>query len=391
MPGVGKLMMTEYDDGAPSCAVDRYVGPWHAPRDGADAMRGSDLVARGESQGLVPSLRMLVSEPGWLRTVALVALIAWVPIVGQVAVLGCGLEWARLTAWGSRGGLRQRGIDVSRAAGTGVRAFIICLAMALAAGILLAAAFGWGRHGVISYLPLRLGSIAFAAASALVDLSPAGLAGILLSLLAATFIMAAMMRAALYDDFAAGWRLDRLVQMVARDPVGFLHVWLAVVAGCVVSVVYILFTVMLGGVALLSGLYLLFSDEGIAMGAPLVPGAIIEELVEGVAGIGAGPLVLLAIAAIIAIYGHSLITVMTQLVSLNAVGQWFARFDVARWGVSSAPLPAGVPYGRAGTAPDAPGTSFGTSASPGAAGCEDRTAPATSRAVADSYWDEVDG
>ena len=33
-----------------------------------------------------------------------------------------------------------------------------------------------------------------------------------------------------------------------------------------------------------------------------------------------------------------------NLVSVNAMGQWFARFDVNRWGVSSAPLPDDVPH-----------------------------------------------
>ena len=39
-----------------------------------------------------------------------------------------------------------------------------------------------------------------------------------------------------------------------------------------------------------------------------------------------------------------MISTAMNLVSVNAMGQWFARFDVNRWGVSSAPLPDDVPH-----------------------------------------------
>ncbi len=39
----------------------------------------------------------------------------------------------------------------------------------------------------------------------------------------------------------------------------------------------------------------------------------------------------------------NVISTAMNLVSVNAMGQWFARFDVNRWVVSSAPLPDDVP------------------------------------------------
>lgn len=40
----------------------------------------------------------------------------------------------------------------------------------------------------------------------------------------------------------------------------------------------------------------------------------------------------------------SALSVAMQLVATHAAGMWFRRFDVGRWGLSSDPLPDGVPH-----------------------------------------------
>ena len=62
--------------------------------------------------GFTTSWKMLTRDKGWIKPILLLTLVGWVPILGQIAVLGYGLEWARLTAWGigaqaARSRLRQ--------------------------------------------------------------------------------------------------------------------------------------------------------------------------------------------------------------------------------------------------------------------------------------------
>ena len=58
---------------------------------------------------------------------------------------------------------------------------------------------------------------------------------------------------------------------------------------------------------------------------------------------GPGLVMVIVLLVIAALFVGGVITVAMQLVSINAMGQWFCRFDVNRWGTSSAPLPDGVP------------------------------------------------
>lgn len=48
--------------------------------------------------GFMSSWRMLTRDKGWVKPLLVLTLVSWIPILGQIAVLGYGLEWARLTA-----------------------------------------------------------------------------------------------------------------------------------------------------------------------------------------------------------------------------------------------------------------------------------------------------
>ena len=65
---------------------------------------------------------------------------------------------------------------------------------------------------------------------------------------------------------------------------------------------------------------------------------------------GAGPVLLFVLLLMALLFVGNVISTAMNLVSVNAMGQWFARFDVNRWGVSSAPLPDDVPRRGARTA-----------------------------------------
>ncbi|VWL95522.1 Uncharacterised protein [Collinsella intestinalis] len=59
---------------------------------------------------------------------------------------------------------------------------------------------------------------------------------------------------------------------------------------------------------------------------------------------GAGPVLLFVLLLMALLFVGNVISTAMNLVSVNAMGQWFARFDVNHWGVSSAPLPDDVPH-----------------------------------------------
>ena len=63
-----------------------------------------------------------------------------------------------------------------------------------------------------------------------------------------------MMRTTLYDSFGAGWRVDRLFQMIGRDPLGFLKAWFVSFIGGAVCVAYTVLMAMVGSVIALGGI-----------------------------------------------------------------------------------------------------------------------------------------
>ena len=84
-----------------------------------------------------------------------------------------------------------------------------------------------------------------------------------------------------------------------------------------------------------------------------------------------------------ALFFYGVISVAMQLVSVNAMGQWFCRFEVGRWGASADPLPEGVPAGRTGGSaqPASPVTPAPPSSDAASSGTGSNDA-------ATSYWDD---
>ena len=186
-----------------------------------------------------------------------------------------------------------------------------------------------------------------------------------------------MMRTTLYDSFGAGWRVDRLFQMIGRDPLGFLKAWFVSFIGGAVCVAYTVLMAMVGSVIALGGIAAVVST-GYAYHYGHA-----EYALQQLLAWGAGPFMLLVLLVIAAIFVYGVISVAMQLVAVNAMGQWFCRFEVNRWGVSAAPLPDGVPvrpdggntWSPNGGAPTRPAGGAGSGAGATDAG---------------SYWDNDD-
>lgn len=294
--------------------------------------------------GFTTSWKMLTRDKGWIKPILMLTLVGWIPILGQIAILGYGLEWARLTAWGVDAAPKQRGVAYGKVLATGGIAFLVMLTMGLVTGIVDTILFG--RWYSITSLPFGSSIFADSVITLAGDVtSVLGIVVLVVNLLMGAFITAAMLRATLYDSFGAGWRIDRLFQMVARDPGGFFHAYAVSLIGGIVNSVYAMVVTLAGGLAAFGG------AMGVALSMGIASDTIIERLLYGA---GPGLVILLVVVALAAAFAGSAISITMQLVSINAMGQWFCRFRVDLWGVSSAPLPDGVPVRFPGAGAGAP-------------------------------------
>lgn len=325
--------------------------------------------------GFMTSWKMLTRDKGWIKPVMVLALVGWVPILGQIALLGYGLEWARLTAWGVDAAPKQRGVDYGKVLATGGIAFLISLTMGLAlAAVNLMLTGGWYSAALFpAAVSLFTGSLIDVARE---SSAFTALVMLVIDSLMGTFTAAAMMRATLYDGFSAGWRLDRLFQMIGRDVKGFGRLYLISLAGNLINAAYSLLAAALGSVAVFGGVM------GLAMGVRANGSEMVGRMLMSV---GPGVVVVGVVAFLAIAFAGAIISASVQLVFLNATGQWFCRFEVSRWGVSSAPLPEGVPQGTNCAAGQAPAPPVDTPSAEVPTGDSDATAD---RAGQDSSREE---
>ena len=303
--------------------------------------------------GFISSWKMLTRDKGWIKPLLVLTLVSWIPILGQIAVLGYALEWARLTAWGVDSAPKQRGVKYGKVLTSGGIGLLVCITMSIVLALVNVILFGGAYVGAafpllagmtVSGLMGGLGTgVLFGGVSFL-----AILLMMVVNVFFGTFISAAMLRSTVYDSFSAGWRVDRLFQMVIRDIGGFFHTYAVSLIGSIVSGVVSALVAILGVLTIgLGAMSLSFAGAGYghAMGYDRFS----FDLGSLIMHMGALPILIFVILAVVAFFAVQVVGVAMQLVSVNAVGQWFCRFDVNRWGVSSAPLPDGTPRDFSGT------------------------------------------
>ena len=336
---------------------------------------------RSHELGFSSSWKMLTRDKGWVKPLLVLTLVGWIPVLGQIALLGYGFEWARLTAWGVDSAPKQSGVKYGKVLRTGAVTFLVALSMSVVLSLLNMLIFGAAMPA--SAFPGLSGVSAQGDAFAMLYGGRSialYLILLVVNLLFGTFISVAMMRATIYDGFAAGWRLDRIFQMIGRDVAGFFKVyWVSLVAGVVnwlysVAVSFLALLVALGGVV------------GFAYMAPSLANGdtadLVDTVVYALVQMGPAPVLAIVLIALVLAFAGGVIGTAMELVTINAVGQWFCRFDVGRWGVSSDPLPDGVPVEPVSTAPSAADAPAGPATSP--VEPAEPAAPATPAAPADA-------
>lgn len=308
-----------------------------------------EVASLSQQIGFIGSWKRLTREGGWWKPVCVLALVGWIPILGQIALLGYAFEWARMAAWGSDASPKAKGHDYSKVLKTGGIGFLVTVSMVLVLAVFDMLVFG--DFLMATAFPAGAGSLAPSVLEVVrrgtFDLLGGGsfaktLLLLVVNVFAGQIIMASVMRATIYDSFAAGWRVDRVLQMIGRDLGGFLHTYaISLIGGIIVwiyaSIVSLLCTlVVFGGVM---GTMVISGNDVLAMGDGGLSGAIVQVLLN----LGPSTILLLLLVAAGLAYVGNVISVIAELVSIHSIGRWFSRFDVERWGVSSAPLPDGVP------------------------------------------------
>lgn len=282
------------------------------------------------------SWRLLTRDKGWIKPILVLTLVGMVPIVGQIAILGYGLEWARLTAWGVEAAPKQSRADYGKIMHTGFFSGLVMLSMSFVIAILDIILFGTGMAGAA--FPMLSGVSMLGT-----DLPFLVMVLVLvINLFLGVFVSVATMRATVYDKFSAGWRLDRIFEMIGKDVAGFFRIYLVTLISGLIGWAY----------SMIIGVLTAAVFFGSFIGAAAVGGYSMMGMSSSYAdsmmlgslfSMGSGLAMIVVIFGVILLFIGGVIGTAMQLISLNAVGQWFSRFDVQRWGLSGDPLPDGVP------------------------------------------------
>ena len=252
------------------------------------------------------SFALLKRDKGWIKPLLVLSAANLVPFVGTLGVQGYALEWARLTAWGVDSSPKQKDVRVGECIKAGWRGFVAGLGYAIIAGII--------SQGVVSFFGSN---------------SITSLLTFVIGMIGSIAYMVAGLRAAIYQDFKAGYRFDRMWDMVSADFGGF----------CKLGVITLLMSVVVGViVSILASLILIpsligwafsFGSVGYSNSADM--SMVLFSFLDALAA--AAPWV--AIVLFILSVG----TTLTTLITYTATGLWMRNFNVPAWGASEDPLP----------------------------------------------------
>lgn len=271
------------------------------------------------------SWQMLTRDKGWIKPVLLLSLGLLVPIVGLLALVGYGVEWARLTAWGVSSAPKQRDVDVMACISSGFRAVIAQLCWTIPIGFIV---------GLVRRLLFFGGS-----GGAL------GLVFSAISAAAAVIGLVAALRATIYQKLGAGVQYSRIWDMVRSDPEGLLRIAGISLLGGVIVALVIGIAFVIGTIVSIPSLGFLAAVEDVSTLAPSET----MDLFMMIMGV-MGPI--LAVFAVLAL----VVFVIFQLLTSNAVGLWMLQFNVPAWGGPDDPMPAKIaPVNAVYTASAAPG------------------------------------
>lgn len=258
-----------------------------------------------------------------LASLALLSLIALIPLFGPVVVAGYLFGWARDAAWGMENPMPSRifGNEDGMLYRRGLYAFAIMFVMSVALSFVM------GIVGALEDSTYAEWSTAWYWWFS----GPAGLAAAALGLVAgvaSTLISwACIMRMTIYNTLRSGFQFKRIAAMMRKDFVGLLKVygmqmflWLAVGAVLVTLWVIIAF-------ACACAFLPTIGVAGVGSNGNAVTGSVVAAC--ALSGL------LVTIGTGVSLMGF----VFSEALVCRALGYWMAQFDIAAWGTQDEPLP----------------------------------------------------
>lgn len=256
------------------------------------------------------SWALIGKEPGWYKVPLVMGIANFVPIAGPLGTSGYVFEWSRLIAWGADAAPKRRGIGVGECIKSGWRGFASTIGWGVLLGIIMSLVASISHGGVVPFL-----------------------LSLVIGVFGGTILAVCCVRAAIYQNFKAGYRADRIFEMLKRDFGG-----IARIAGlCILISLIIALAVYL--IALIAFIPLITRAIGMAAYtsaysySPYLDDSyfIYNEIISMITG-------MIPMMLVIGYLG-SVATSFAGLVEYAAVGLWMRQFNVPAWGASGDLLP----------------------------------------------------
>ncbi len=267
----------------------------------------------------------LASTRNVFGKLCLIALLQFVPILGQIVALGYFLGWVREAAWGMETPAPAHVLSGGDRAfwPRGAKAWVTTLLYGLieAAFICILGAvwtfFGHMQGGIVDDIVLGV-------------LVAAGLCG---TILLTICCYVGLVRLAVYNRFGAAWQWGKSLQMAGRDFGGLLKLFFGTVGLNVLISIFVgaVYAIMVLGFTAGAAVPIL-SDLAYVTSAGL------EGFISWLVGI-AGMLVVTAPLWLVLSFLLNIPYLVITAVCWRALGNWAAQFDVPRWGAMTDPLP----------------------------------------------------
>lgn len=252
---------------------------------------------------------LLTRDKGWIKPLLVMTVAELVPIAGWLGNKGYVLEWARLTAWGVDAAPKQRNVDIGGCIASGWRGFVVELGWGLCLGIIISFVSLF-----FAIFPGMLGAL-LGGLFSLISIAISAVAGAVISI--------AQIRTAIYERIGAGYRVDRVFEMIKRDVSGFGRVFLVHLACGAVA----------GFVGMIVGLIC------VAMLMPIIMVGAAGGSRDQVLGVVAASMGLIFALTTVFVLLFSLLGNAVRMITTIATALWMRQFDVPSWGRSDEPLP----------------------------------------------------
>lgn len=257
----------------------------------------------------------------------LLALIQFVPILGQIVALGYFLGWAREAAWGMQTPLPAHvfGRDDPGFWARGAKAFAISLLYGL-----IVSAFSTLLVGLGSLLIAVLGVSETVAA---VIMGAVSVLVFVMCLLFAGVEVVGLVRMAIYERFGAAFQWGACFKMLFHFFGGFVKLMFTVILASIVLEVLVV-PVLVAAFPGIAGTVFM----GVLMGAATAVADSSSIPYETIASFLCA-LGVVYVALFVACYLVEVVSLMVEALLWRALGHLIARFDVASWGGRFDPLP----------------------------------------------------